>query len=394
MLYAILAGGVAALLATGWGLTLGGGLALGRLDPAFSLPGRIVFAAALAFVMRGRVRREGLMAGLTKLGFSLAIDSLLGTLLAARFAWDQAIVALCVQAAVWAAARAWLARPSDRSPAVVRAMLALGVAVLALAAAWLLSALYAPRATGAPTRLAILSGVPLEWRGPVDMTTILDGSAQLSPLLPALSARFDTVRLDAIDAKSLAGVDVAMLAQPRALSPAELVDIDRWVRDGGHVLVLADPLLSWPADYPLGDRRNPQIASQLTPLLGHWGLDLDLSAGEGDDVFIANGHRVDTTSTGRFRITGEGCALSLTGRRADCKLGRGRAVLIADADLLNPALWSGGGVDAARWREGNIGWIVDEIRALAPSQTSEVFVPSWRLPSRHGAESANPGSER
>lgn len=394
MRFAILAGGLAALLVTGWGLTLGGGLALGRLDPAFSLPGQIVFAVALAFVMRGRTRREGLVAGLAMLGFSLALDTLLGTLLAARFAWDQAIVALFVQAAVWAAARAWLGYAVDRSPAVICAMLAVGAVALALPAAWLLPALYAPRSADDPTRIAILSGVPLEWRGPVEMRTILDDSAQLSPLLPALTVRFDTVRLDAIDAGSLKGIDVLMLAQPRGLSPAELVHIDRWVRSGGRVLILADPLLSWPADYPLGDRRNPPVTSLLTPLLGHWGLEFGRLAGEGGDVFIADGHRVDTTSTGRFRITGVGCTLSLDGRRADCTLGRGRAVVIADADMLNPALWSGGGHDAARWREGNIGWIIDEIRALASSPAREIFAPSWRLPSAVNTESTNFGGER
>ncbi len=387
-LYAVAAGGAAALLVIGWGLTLGGGLQLGRLDPLFSLPGRIVVAAGLAILMRARPRVEALVAALVMLVLSLALDVALGIVLATRFAWPQAIFALVVQAAVWAAAHVVLTRIGGRSPGLVVTGFAAGAALLAIAAGWLTPAMYAPARSGTTPRLAIVSGVPIEWSGPADMTAILDNSAQQSPLLPAFAARFSVVQPDVIDAARLKGVDVLLLAHPRALQPAELVAIDRWVRDGGRALILADALLSWPPDYPLGDRRNPPITSLLTPMLGHWGLALDPPASDGDDVFMAGGSRVHALSTGRFHTTGRDCAIALAGRSAECRLGRGRAVLIADADLLNPVLWSGGGASAARWREGNLDWIIGQIEQLAGSQRAAMAMPSWKTAGPDRGESA------
>lgn len=391
--YAIVAGGVAALLVAGWGLTGGGGLALGRLDPGFSLPGRFLFAAALAFVIRHRSGGAKLVGGVAMLGMSLLIDTLLGTLLAGRFAWEQAIVAVTMQAAGWAAAHAVLAHSAVRFPRTGQAALVVGTIIVAIAAVYLLPALYAPRAAGDRPRVAIVSGIPLEWLGPVDMATILNDSAQRSALLPALVDRFVVVQLDAVDPQRLTDVDVLVLAHPRPLAPAELVDIDRWVREGGRVLILADPLLSWPPDYPLGNPRNPPIISLLTPLLDHWGVDLGSPASEGSDIFMAGDDRVHAISMGRFRVTRPDCSLVLGGRSAVCTIGRGRAVLVADADLLNPALWSGGSRGAAGWREGNVAWIIGLIRELAGSGRAEPFVASWRLPAAGRGESESPGSK-
>jgi len=47
---------------------------------------------------------------------------------------------------------------------------------------------------------------------------------------------------------------VVLMAQPRALPAEELVALDQWVRNGGRLVLLADPLLEWPGQRPLGDR--------------------------------------------------------------------------------------------------------------------------------------------
>ena len=44
-----------------------------------------------------------------------------------------------------------------------------------------------------------------------------------------------------------------LLAHPMAQTADALVDLDRWVRGGGRVLLLADPRLEWPSERPLGD---------------------------------------------------------------------------------------------------------------------------------------------
>ena len=66
-----------------------------------------------------------------------------------------------------------------------------------------------------------------------------------------------------------------LAAQPRALPAEELVALDAWVRGGGRLVLLADPLLEWPSKRPLGDRMRPPMAYADTGLLLHWGLRLD-----------------------------------------------------------------------------------------------------------------------
>ena len=57
------------------------------------------------------------------------------------------------------------------------------------------------------------------------------------------------------------------MAHPLAQPAEALVDLDRWVRDGGRVLLLADPQLEWPSERPLGDKLRPPPAFADTGLL-------------------------------------------------------------------------------------------------------------------------------
>ena len=123
-------------------------------------------------------------------------------------------------------------------------------------------------------------------------------------------------------------------------------------------MIMADPALQWDSEYPLGDKRRPLFTSMLSPLFGHWGLELVLPIG--DDAGSADGKiikkigewSVQTVTAGAWQRTGsksaanDDCALGHGGFVAECKIGRGTAVLIADADLLDPELWQGSGVRA------------------------------------------------
>ena len=66
-----------------------------------------------------------------------------------------------------------------------------------------------------------------------------------------------------------------LMAHPRAQPAEALVDLDHWVRGGGRLLLLADPMLEWPSERPLGDPLRPPPAFADTGLLKHWGLRLD-----------------------------------------------------------------------------------------------------------------------
>lgn len=125
-----------------------------------------------------------------------------------------------------------------------------------------------------------------------------------------------------------------LAAQPRALPAEELVALDAWVRGGGKMLLLADPMLEWPSDRPLGDRLRPPVAYPDTGLLAHWGLRLDAPDRRGLSYDQSNGAVAFLSSGTLVRTNGE-CAVETGGWKALCRIDRGEAIVIADADLLN-----------------------------------------------------------
>lgn len=153
-----------------------------------------------------------------------------------------------------------------------------------------------------------------------------------SPALKALEAHYRVTLID-LPSQLPAGA-LLLAAQPRALPAEELVTLDRWVRAGGRLLLLADPVLEWPSELPLGDRRRPPMAFPDTGLLRHWGLALEAPEERGPRQQRLGGHEVLTASPGT--LTGGGsCRVGDDGLSARCRLGDGEAILIADADFLN-----------------------------------------------------------
>lgn len=160
--------------------------------------------------------------------------------------------------------------------------------------------------------------------------------------------------LDYLNAPSLNGVERLLLAQPRLLQPAEMVALDRWVRDGGRGVFLVDPLLLWPSPLPPGDPRRPPLTSLLDPLLAHWGLRLEAVAPGriGVERRRLGGGVVVLAGASRFVsvpvVGGDApprCVLADGGLIARCRVGRGRVALIADADLIDAPLWLAEGYD-------------------------------------------------
>ncbi|MEO7278054.1 MAG: hypothetical protein ABIW33_08530, partial [Sphingomicrobium sp.] len=164
----------------------------------------------------------------------------------------------------------------------------------------------------------------------------LDGGG--SPALTALQSRYKVVSISVASPPELARGQLLLMAQPLAQPAEDLVALDAWVRKGGRLVLLADPLLEWQGKRPLGDPLGPPPMFMDTGLLDHWGLRLDapdrrgpVSMGKGDDrtVFI---------SPGRLVSTNPDCVLSRASIVAECKVGQGRVTIIADADFLNPDL--------------------------------------------------------
>lgn len=153
----------------------------------------------------------------------------------------------------------------------------------------------------------------------------LDGG---SNLYRTLDDRYEVEAIAATDPASLGEGDLLFMAHALPQTPENLVFLDQWVRGGGKVLLIADPRLDWDVGLPLGSPMAPPYYFGDTGLLGHWGLRLD---GPYDDTEIS-GFKV--SGPGRLEATGEGCAIEHDGLVARCTIGKGRAVVLADADLL------------------------------------------------------------
>ena len=152
-----------------------------------------------------------------------------------------------------------------------------------------------------------------------------------SPALTALERRYRVEPINVTDAASLEGRRILLMAHPLAQPAEALVDLDRWVRDGGRLVLLADPKLDWPSERALGDSLRPPPAFADTGLLGHWGLTLHAPDADGPSQRKVNGRLVEFGSPGT--LSGA-CDLAREGLLARCDIGRGKATVIADADFL------------------------------------------------------------
>ena len=237
-----------------------------------------------------------------------------------------------------------------------RALLAVAVAILALAGAWMVASRTGPMplparpAADRPT-LLLLTSLPLVFGEGFSLEN--NGS----PALSALETRYRVVPISVADAAELAKGRLLLMAHPLAQPAEDLVALDDWVRGGGRVLLLADPDLEWPSNRPLGDLLRPPPMFMDTGLLAHWGLRLD--APETHDVQVRKLGGFDIVTDSPGQLSGR-CPVSADRLVARCRIGKGAATVVADADLL----------DSARLGEKaqhNLDAILEELAALERS---------------------------
>lgn len=331
------------------GLVLGGVLATGQAEPLRWCAASLYFAALLAFSLR---RDPADMARLPVAAVLSALAVLIFCGVAGRFwAWDRALMLGAVNLVLLVLMER-LFRLRRASGLILAAALLLGLLLPARIWLWPLDS---PAAQASRPRLAVMTSLPL---GPMRggaIPDVLRGQAGPDPVERELSRHFQLRFIDFLSPSTLAaGQGSLLLAHPRGLQPAELVALDKWVRDGGRVVILADPLLAWPSDLALGDPRRPPVTSLLDPLFTHWGLVLDAAKDGSRGINrhrMAGGRMLATVDDGHFRLSGRECLLQAEALLARCRRGGGEALLVADADLLNPALWMGSdGTHAGRDR--------------------------------------------
>lgn len=222
--------------------------------------------------------------------------------------------------------------PARRAVARTRVLAAAAAAIIAIA---ILAFAAVPRsqptpvvaAVAAKPELMLLTTLPLVFAEKFG----LDGGG--SPALVALAMRYKVTPIGIADSTTLGKRQkLLLMAHPRAQTAEALVDLDRWVRDGGRVLLLADPMLEWPSERPLGDPFRPPPAFADTGLLKHWGLRLDAPDKRGPAARRLGGLAIGTVSPGSLA---GGCAIRPDRLVAHCRVGQGAATIVADADFLD-----------------------------------------------------------
>lgn len=198
--------------------------------------------------------------------------------------------------------------------------------------------------------LLLLTSLPLLF----GETLSLDGGG--SAALRALEERYRVEPIAVAGRAALGNRRLLLMAHPLAQPAEALVELDAWVRRGGRVVLLADPLLEWPSDLPLGDKRRAPPSFADTGLLGHWGVRLDAPDERGPREGRIGGTTVVTVSPG---VLAGSCAIERGGLVARCRIGAGQATIIADADFINLATLDGP-VD------GNLPALMAELSRLEP----------------------------
>ena len=183
--------------------------------------------------------------------------------------------------------------------------------------------------------LSLLTSLPLAFAEGFSL------DAPPHPAMQRLERDFDVTLLDGPEQAPEGGLLLA--AQPQALTAERLVALDGWVRRGGRLLLLADPQLTWESQRPLGDRFRPPFAFPDTGLLKHWGLRLEAPAEAGPAIRMLGGREVLTGSPGRLHLTSKSsvCTTGADALVARCRIGKGRVIVVADADFVQAGVPGG-----------------------------------------------------
>jgi hypothetical protein len=199
-------------------------------------------------------------------------------------------------------------------------------------------------------KLGLMTSLPLYWPEGADLAVLASGEAPLPWQRRAMEARFALVPLDtlspipalssgAAEVDPLAGLDRLAIIQPRGLSPADNVALDRWVRAGGRLLLVLDPALTGEYAVAIGDPRRPVDTALIPPVVARWGMEVGFDEGQSPAVVTArlDGAALPMVQAGRIALADAGlespCSLLADGAAARCARGNGQVTLIADAAL-------------------------------------------------------------
>ena len=201
---------------------------------------------------------------------------------------------------------------------------------------------------GARLSLGLMTSLPLIWPIEADVTSIASGSSRMQWQAAAIPQHYEIVPLDTLSAiggpspadpevDPLSDIDDLAVIQPRGLSPADNVALDDWVRGGGQLLLVLDPLLTGHYDLPLADPRRPAGVALIPPIIERWGLEVTFDAQQAPSRLVQWGNGdLELAMAGNIIVAErvqDRCESGAEGALVRCLVGKGRVTFFVDASI-------------------------------------------------------------
>lgn len=235
-----------------------------------------------------------------------------------------------------------MAKPASRKWISLGGLLFACALAFALAL-WGVRGVADPAPPGPRDEVGLVTSLPLYWPDGIEFDALTQGEVELPWVRQKLEERYELLPLDTLTtgdegavSPQLAQLQYLAVIQPRGLSPADNVALDRWVSDGGHLLLALDPMLMGHYAYSVFDPRHPVSSALIPPVVTRWGLAVTFDDTQplAPRVVDIGGTEIPLVMAGELSLLDDGtgeCELRAEAALAVCEIGKGRAVLLADA---------------------------------------------------------------
>jgi hypothetical protein len=121
------------------------------------------------------------------------------------------------------------------------------------------------------------------------------------------------------------------------------VALDDWVKAGGQLLLVLDPLLTGEYEFALGDPRRPVDSALIPPVVARWGMEITFDVEQDPNATQVRfaGGVLARSMAGQIKLAQQAdkpCRLSADQIVARCDIGEGTVTLVADAAVFEAAL--------------------------------------------------------
>ncbi len=212
-----------------------------------------------------------------------------------------------------------------------------------------------------PPGLGLMTSLPLTYPLGADFAAFARGEVQRTWQAAVLAQCFSPFPLDTLAplgglgpdlpaTNPLSGIEYLAVIQPRGLSPRDNVALDDWVRAGGKLLLVLDPMLTGEYDLPLGDPRRPGAVAFMPPVVERWGMAVTF-----DEAQAFEPRRVDfgerggavtlpVLLAGEITVSSGDCLIEEPSPVQQCSIGKGTVTLVADAAVFEDQSLAAGAV--------------------------------------------------